>query len=65
MNSLRILLATIVCIALGLPGKLCAEERRPYLSFTGLHVIAQRSDSSPHRSPSGVGMGFASMVKVM
>ena len=47
MNSLRILLATIVCIALGLPGKLCAEERRPYLSFTGPHVIAQDSDCSP------------------
>ena len=46
MTSLRILLATIVCIALVLPGKLHAEERRPYLSFTGLYVIAQDSDFS-------------------
>ena len=44
MASLQILLATIVCIALGLPGELRAEERRPYLSFTGLYVIAQDSD---------------------
>ena len=46
MTSLQTLLATIVCIALGLPGELRAEERRPYLSFAGLYVIAQDSDFS-------------------